>query len=457
MTRRFNPRHGPRSSIKVQARRLATLARRLAEAFDDPRYDRWDEELDGRIGKALHAGNDALLGRALAVAANLDNPQVFETLRETICNHATSRPVMLATEEVGFAALYAMPVLSVRPGGLNRKRCSIPEQALAALTHSFKACGLVRQDATVVPCAYLFHPEELEVLRFSQVRHLLGELIEHAASVPPHPALTAQTGWPAHEELTSATAPVELRYLLVCVMDQAAAPEPFVLPLSDEVLGDGEGDTDDTDDEGAVFRERKFNEQLDAHLEKVQQWTKQASVVLSDALQPGSAGVLLVQEPQPYYQGLYEGLASFWSLGMMLVFRAHLDLRDMAPRGAWAHIAPVGENGTVQEYRISVLSVMEDELIAGMTRPILAHEDAADVLESLGRTLEDTELLRWTVSREVHEPVACEGCGRALYWTPRGFEHRDAGSATTESDERPDDDSGEGDGWPAPGARVTWH
>lgn len=433
MTKRPKSSHSNQPNLQ-QATKLAALARRVTEDFDDPRYERWDDELDAGIRKALRAGNDALLAGALTVAVEKHELGVFEELRDTIASHATSRPVLLTGEEVGFFTLYAMPVLSIRAGGLSPKRRSITGAALGEIARSFRKHGLVRHEASVLLCEYLFHPEELDALSFLQVHRLVEQLIEQASGKTPRGALTGSTGWPQDPDKTPGQPRLELRYLLVCVLDDANAPEPFMAPLSQDSFEDVEAGVDGAADDGKIElseeEEQEIEALVDAHFEKVETWMQDVTPTLSRVLKHGAADVLFVQEPQPYYAGLQSGLASYWSFGMLCSFRSQLAQHDIAPRGAWALVMPVGEDDCVDEFRVSLLSVLENKLIAGFVRPLLTGEEADDVLESLTLALNDLGLLRCEVSSEVHEAMACEGCGRPTYLTPNGLEHNEPGGGT---------------------------
>ncbi|MBC8737074.1 DUF2863 family protein [Paraburkholderia sp. UCT31] len=342
-----------------RAYKLVELTHTLLHCADETESLKLDATLDDMVDEMLDKREDTTLDLALESA---DDEDVFLGLSERV--EWNSQHVNVADEDGSrkLRSLFVVPVSAVS-NGLHPFAADLGEgQDWAEFVASFSAKGIAGPTARVLVNPYLYHPAELSHLDYSHVTYLgdalFGKLVQQA-QIPA--SGLAQTGWPADENKDGKLV-CELRYLVGCVIDEPEQTLKFTQPTE-------EGE-----------------EASDAFFSRGRDWAADVTACMARMLGLEDDAVLVVM-PMAFHQGFRQGLLTNIEVSMRGNIETTLAERKLSPRGVKAVLAPFGEEGELSDYRISLLSMLDGELIGGVQYHPYGFMTLDDHLDFLKQTL----------------------------------------------------------------------
>lgn len=395
------------------ARNAAHIAALSEKAIDpqlsDDQLDSVEEELDGLIEKHIRACEDGILNEALRTIF-ARNEDAAEYLTEQLEGAATSVGVLTVEPDGesghGVLRLFAIPVVSSKIGGLGQDfELHTGQGLLDEFAKSFKRFGLVSASDTVAVPAYLYHPQELDALTWSETRAIMTDTMLGLAGKSPKRVAPGRTGWPRPPTRAAGTTVVELRYLLVIVMacEQSFRPfTPFQLTQEEiDTLQDTKDfaalDEDDEEEDARWAAEASHYSALvtdwEAHITPIVMQMLGLATTNSELL----GGLVSVDAPDDFFEAYRHGLSAYAIIGMEVTVQSGLKAEGLLSVETHA-IAAVYFDETSGNWEARVSVLREDgSLLLGAVRRIWPFEDIDDVLLDVADSLEDARFAGVTV------------------------------------------------------------
>lgn len=397
MRKQKNKRQQPPNFKTDTARQLQALARKLVAHPDDPRAEQWDANMASLIEKALVSGWDRVLNGVINGLAGAGHIDAAKELRDSIGFYAALRYDVLASLDQKGALdsplathLFAIPVVIASDKPITWRNGEIPlDQDFSDLVRSFRRAGLVPPSDSISLENYLYHPEELLDIRWSQALLLADHVWASAGGKPvPSPKLF-QRGWPRRDEKPTAV----IRFL-VGVQASDLGSEPFFVP------GDG---ADETARDAAMTS-----------------WSKSAEDLVQRFFHKrGIAARCAVLDSDYLFASIQDGLSDAQDIFLRMRLEGELDLRDISAEDSSALIAVHSDN-TGAEFRISILD-QRGSFVGGAIRPILPFESEEEASEAVFIVLEGMGCRDLSFADEIFpRDIHCECCGEPTFLVPDG-------------------------------------
>ncbi|MBC8739790.1 DUF2863 family protein [Paraburkholderia sp. UCT31] len=345
------------------AYQLVSLTQSLRQCSEPAQEDAIHAQLNELVDRLLYEEREDEIREALALAEDEDTFCNLNERVEWVAEHTT---ILEEDGSTTLQSLFVVPVVALSQGLPSAPRDYLKGPAFQSFLESFRTQGLLPDDASMVVSPYLYHPDELSKLGFCTVSDLNDAV--HAAVVEgcevPADAL-AQTGWPLERDASPGQMVCELRFILGTVV---SGDEASALSLSQP--------TEATD--GAH----------DAFIERGHQWTRAAQPHVAQMLGLATTEVLVVL-PLGFFGGFRQGLVALYTLMLFSQATGALEERGLSPRAVRAVIAPFGANGRVDEYRVSLLSLLDGTLVAGLTQRAIGIISEQDTVAFVRQALLD--------------------------------------------------------------------
>lgn len=327
------------ATVDEGAHLLYELARSATLSEDQKQQEKIHMDMSNLILDHLDNGDEDILRAALSLAdkaSDRDTRLELEHSYENIATNSTIFPAAPGAKEAPRnVSLFLIPILYFPPATLANGRIEADDQ-IALLSESIKSQGIARSDDTVYILNYLYHPEEITKMGYSDVYDLHVSITTAALTdIEVDPASYRQSGWPA----LAADAGEEMRYLVgVIVGRNDIDPFEAAKDAVAEIVRDG----------------------------KIEPWKQEASAIVSRMLGiPAEDDNVSVESIDPFYVGFKISLTGFKYLAIDHWIAKTLEENDVDPLAINAIVAPYGTNGTTETIRISLVSALDHKLIAG--------------------------------------------------------------------------------------------
>lgn len=321
------------------------------------------------IRKCLHQKKDGVLAEALESAWE-ENSDAHTILKESI--EEASEIVVFRRDEGPELEVnaFVIPLFAHSAGGLRAEQCFQDEEAFELLRKSFQEGQLESPQAKVALVSHAYHPEEIDLIGYSQLNAMVGEAFETMTrkKAPAAPAIArSMSGWPESGFAPDDSA-VELRFLLGFALK--TLDDPFYRIPGNEAAAD-----------------RYF----ETRAERFREWSRQVAPLVKRCLATDGRDIEIDFLYQDLFHGGKEtGIAEQAMLQMMSELQHALQASGVAPAATHAILGPA-ETGDGEVLRVNLYGSADGALIASSDKPIGAArdlqaeaDDIHDALATLG-------------------------------------------------------------------------
>ncbi|MFP4649270.1 MAG: hypothetical protein ACLFMS_08805 [Halorhodospira sp.] len=384
---------GAATGTGEEARAIETLIRQLEDAQATAEaQQQWGGALEEHLERCLNRGRTRPLHEALGRLAAQWRWGALEELRAWIERLSSQEPITLAGADgepmPGEAELFLVPLVIRRTEVLSAENSPLvlPEASMQTLTESFRRCGVVEEDESIMLASLLLPPETLYGLEWLQVRRLNQALLALLGDEESEASL---------DDLLGAEAPAGPEQGVRLAIGLRFGPTP----LAGGFFG---GVADENELEAAERAwARAFAEPLDTWL---------------GVEEPVREGTLALV-PQPFYSALEEGLSQAADLSVIHQLMAYLEREH---RGAACSLQ-VDLSGDETALVLRAFGAQGDEPLAEVRRTLYPHEDALERADGLEATLPASDEAEPGEEEEEAElPALLRGSGCCSGGNPQG-------------------------------------
>lgn len=319
--------------------------------------------MDALIIQCLHSKLDGSLKEAIELAANLDDRTTFQLLEEVINLHASTLYVV-ETYRTFQVSLFLTPVVVVSRGGL-KKRPDVyglnPRELIENKLRELKLQDS-RSSAFIVP--HVFHPSEINALRYSDVLHLTNMATSVFSGdrnlVPDGSFYSNDRDWPK-QELSAQSQILELMYIMSAGR----------LDITDQLAAKSGSDLLDV----GLFIKDPI---------KVASWSKSTEALLTQLLsKDNQIESVTVKPTTDFYTGICEGESFYLNFGVFVKLTKMLTKLRISPESIKAVFSgkfPAASNPSIE---LSLQLISTGDVIGSVQRPLRRGDDTDTLLENL--------------------------------------------------------------------------
>lgn len=348
------------AEIAQQAELIYALAHRIAKASEGEDVEEYIDQLESEILSCLTYGDNETLDAAIHRSLELQDGDAFGEISRSIEESASWAELPESTEDVPvYAHLFAIPLTMEMPvKGLDPLLTN--KEAMTRLEDVLSRSGIADGCPEVKIANYLYTYDELMELSFSQVYKIAGVLHEHAndtsAGSKAAPLFRRYGGEPVVEYMTQSEAKgatridrnIVLRFLVGVYIDRTMT-DPFETAY-------------DADD---------YSPELDSFQRSLEQWQFDAADALRICLGPDfSEKSLAVGPVDTFFLARAIGVEQYKQNVMLIQLHEALANKGLKLEQTRAYIASYGVDSEALEIRVSMISVMTHQMVAGLVYEI---------------------------------------------------------------------------------------